>query len=91
MSYKVRSNVIQRGDVYDEGDRSVFKNPWRWEWCSNTVRNKRAGKWIQKINIKGKALCLLCDTVIMYGNKGFCAIRRHLECPLHTDKEDLDT
>ena len=56
----------------------AVKNKFRWHWLETTVeitlKGERKAKslieWIRKIDVPGKAKCIVCDKIISYSAQG---------------------
>ena len=75
MSY----NQVTRGGGYDIKviDKGL-KNKFKWNWLEEKDCNGMfLSEWVRKIDISGKALCLLCNTVLKYGAQGKSAFASH--------------
>ena len=75
MSY----NQVTRVGGYDvkEIDKA-FKNKFKWNWLEEKDSNGMyLSEWVRKIDLPGKALCLLCNTVLRYGGQGKSAFASH--------------
>jgi hypothetical protein len=85
LTNKMSAEVVQRGDsdvkVIDKG----IKNTFKWEWLEKKVNDEFVSKYIRKINIKGVALCSVCNKRISYAGRGWKSLEQHLKKKLHRD------
>ena len=71
-------NQIRRceGDIknIDKG----IKNKFRWCWLEEKDDNGMYfSEWVRKIDVGGKAICLLCNVSLKYGSQGKSALVSH--------------
>ena len=62
-----------------------IRNPWKWPWLHIEIQlhfNSKLNTYIvfvsdffKKIDSKGKARCIVCEKDILYGNKGYSALK----------------
>ena len=87
----------------DEGEDNKWK--WEWMQRSVSIDVKKRYplmKWnsedslsiclkdyIRKINVPGKATCLVCNKELDYGTNGVSALIKHVKCKKHVEKEVL--
>jgi hypothetical protein len=78
-------------------EKSV-KNKLRWQWLETTIEITLKGerksipliKWIRKIDVPGKAKCIICDKIISYGARGRVSLTEHSNCNEHAEKFKLE-
>jgi hypothetical protein len=78
-------------------EKSV-KNKLRWQWLETTIEITLKGerksipliKWIRKIDVPGKAKCIICDKIISYGARGRVSLTEHSNSNEHAEKFKLE-
>lgn len=61
-----------------------IKNPWRWNWLENKVEDVYYLKdFVRKINKPGVAYCTICCKELLYGSRGFAALKSHTTSSKH--------
>ena len=64
-------------------DKGV-KNKFKWNWLEEKDSNKMFySDWVRKVDLPGRALCLLCNTLLKYGSQGKSALAVHAKKPVH--------
>ena len=72
----------------------AVKNKFRWHWLETTVEITLKGErkatslieWIRKIDVPGKAKCIVCDKIISYGARGRISLTEHCKSNEHAEK-----
>ena len=72
----------------------AVKNKFRWHWLETTVEITLKGErkatslieWIRKIDVPGKAKCIVCDKNISYGARGRISLTEHCKSNEHAEK-----
>ena len=72
----------------------AVKNKFRWHWLETTVEITLKGErkatslieWIRKIDMPGKAKCIVCDKIISYGARGRISLTEHCKSNEHAEK-----
>jgi hypothetical protein len=93
-----RVKVIDRQDIFklSEIDSSV-KNKFKWDWLERQVEIKDENfqcsvylvQCFRKVDIAGKAECIVCCDFINYGSRGSIALVDHVKSVKHVKKEKL--
>ena len=73
------------------------KNKFRWHWLETTVEISLKGErktipiveWIRKIDVPGKAKCIICQKLISYGARGRVSLTEHCKSNEHSEKLKL--
>ena len=72
-----------------------LKNKFRWDWLDRKVTVSPVGSskqeplsvlvsdFVKKLDVAGKALCTVCDDVILYGSRGWKALQSHATSVKH--------
>ena len=71
----------------------AVKNKFRWRWLETTVEITLKGErkatslieWIRKIDVPGKAKCIVCDKIISYGARGRISLTEHCKSNEHAE------
>ena len=72
----------------------AVKNKFRWHWLETTVEITLKGErkatslieWIRKLDVPGKAKCIVCDKIISYGARGRISLTEHCKSNEHAEK-----
>ena len=86
--------IVNRGEYFDD---SSSKNKWRWEWTDKLVKVQsvsdeekekfeRIGQHIRKVDVVGRARCVLCLAEIVYNFRGCVALTEHLTTKKHRER-----
>ena len=75
----------------------TVKNKFRWHWLEATVEISVKGErkttplieWIRKIDVPGKAKCILCDKIINYSSRGRVSLTEHCKSNAHFEKLNI--
>lgn len=80
----IRKDIVSRDDDCNiqEIDKGI-KNLWCWNWLERQVDGVYVRDSIRKLNKSGVAYCNICSKEILYGNRGFLCISKHLESKRH--------
>ena len=66
--------------VIDNG----IKNKFQWKWLENKDTNGNyLSDYFRKINVAGKAWCIVCNHIITYGSSGMKALMKHGNLDAH--------
>ena len=89
-------NVIEtRDDAKVREIDADLKNKFRWDWLDRKVTVCPVGSskeeplsvlvadFVKKLDVAGKALCTVCDDVILYGSRGWKALQSHATSVKH--------
>lgn len=79
-----RKDIMSRSD--EAGIREIdskVKNPWRWDWLENKEEGVFFKEFIRKIAKPGVAFCTICSKELLYGNRGFAALKSHITSTKH--------
>lgn len=64
-------------------DKGV-KNQFKWNWLENKDANEMfLSDWVRKVDLAGKALCLICNKLMNYGNQGKAGLDNHANSAAH--------
>ena len=80
-------NQVSRNDgteiaVIDKG----VKNPFKWHWLERKdVHKMYYSEWVRKVDISGKAWCLLCKKLLNYSNQGITGFDTHAKGDKHKE------
>ena len=78
-------NQVSRNDGAEISsiDKGV-KNQFKWNWLENKDdKGMFLSEWVRKIDLAGKALCLICKKLINYGNQGKAGLDHHAKSVAH--------
>jgi hypothetical protein len=78
-------HVVQREQSDVRAIDKGLRNCWKWEWLEKVVNNEPISKYIRKLNLKGIALCQLCNKQISYAGRGWKSLEQHLTKKIHRD------
>ena len=85
------AKVVQRGDGNVKEIDNGLRNIWKWEWLEKRVGGEMISKYIRKLNIKGVALCDLCNKHISYAGRGWKSLEQHMTKKLHRDNVKIQS
>ncbi|KAG1679720.1 hypothetical protein GQR58_012860 [Nymphon striatum] len=84
--------IIERSETGNvrEIDK-LAKNKFRWDWLERTVKvqidgktvSTTLGEFFRKVDVSGRAICILCSDLINYGNKGWKPLENHVGTKKH--------
>lgn len=80
---------VEREANLKQIDRGV-KNRFNWRW----LESKDSGgyflsDYMRKIDIAGKARCIVCNQIVSYGSSGMKALVKHGNCDAHKNKRKI--
>lgn len=78
-------HVVERGQADVQAIDKGLRNSWIWEWLEKVVNNDPVSKYIRKINVKGVAICQICNRHISYAGRGWKSLEQHLTKKVHRD------
>ena len=74
-----RNGGVEIGSI----DKGV-KNQFKWNWLeSEDANGMYFSEWVRKVDLAGRALCLICNKLINYGNQGKAGLNHHAKCVAH--------
>ena len=100
MEYRILSKVDETRII--EVDRGL-KNKFIWSWTEKEItisvdvnnntsaRTFKLSEFITKVDIPGKALCTLCQSLITYSSKGGGSLMEHCKSKKHFEKMKVKT
>ena len=80
-------NQVRRDDSGINIIDKEVKNKFKWHWLEEKDSNGMfLSGWVRKIDVAGKAICLICNCPLRYGGEGKSAFVRHARGDDHRNR-----
>lgn len=79
------SNILQGQEDLSHIEAGII-NKFRWQWLQESDENNEFySDYIRKVKQEGKALCITCNKMIVYGRDGKKALKQHSKTKIHNN------